>query len=60
MNLELLTFIASLITLILSIIITIKLYTIEEKENYPVDISGGFKPPCNNCGDCVSYGKINP
>ena len=59
MNLELLTFISSLITLILSIVITIKLYK-TNKENYLVDISGGFKPPCNNCGDCVAYGKINP
>jgi hypothetical protein len=56
MNIELITCITSCITLFLTILITFKLYR-KHKENYPVDISGGFPPPCNNCGDCVAYGK---
>jgi hypothetical protein len=38
---------------ILMIMCTRKVF--QKKEKYLVDISGGFAPPCNNCGDCVAY-----
>jgi hypothetical protein len=52
-NLNLVTCMASVITLILLIMTANKV--LKRKEKYTVDISGGFAPPCNNCGDCVAY-----
>jgi hypothetical protein len=54
-KIQILQLLCNIITLILCIIITLKVHAKYYTENYLVDISGGFAPPCNNCGDCVSY-----
>jgi hypothetical protein len=50
---QLFTKIFIVVTLVFVVLITITLY--RKKEYYSVDISGGFSPPCPNCGDCVAY-----
>lgn len=48
--------ILELIVIILLILVLIKVS--RKKENYCVDISGGFEPPCGCQGDCVIDGSI--
>ena len=52
-NLKLITCVFTCITAILLAMVAMKVF--KKKEKYVVDISGGFAPPCNNCGDCVAY-----
>jgi len=41
----------SLLLLGIVVILCVILYRMDRKEHYCVDISGGFKPPC----DCTGY-----
>jgi hypothetical protein len=53
MDIKVITCISSCITLFLTLLITLKIYS-TPPEKYKVDISGGFQPPENNCGDCIT------
>jgi hypothetical protein len=39
--------------LIAILLLSITISKLNSTENYFVDISGGFEPPCNYQGDCV-------